>query len=200
MNNTMFAGYFTRYRILFILLVLTCGTVQSFCQESLDMYYRYPFSVGGNYQPLSSLALVEKKTAMNEISFQARLPLPPLPALQPFLLGGYISADSDERDEPTVLGGVLDEDVQMPDYNSDDVWDHRYFFGALGLGYAHRISKEIEMGADAFFGLSVSNFQRRVVTAAGEWYPVGEMGLLAGAAGKLALNPSYNLSIRISPS
>ena len=193
-------GFFRWHRIVIIILLLARGAVPVLSQESLNRYYRYPFSVGISYQPLSSLALVDRKAAINELSVHARLPLPFLPILQPFLFGGLISADSDEKDDPTVLGGTLDDGVTMPDYNQDDVWDHRYWFGALGAGYSHRISKEFEVGADVFFGLGVSSFQNRVVTAAGEWYPVGELGFITGASGKLALNPSFNLSIRITPS
>ncbi|MCK4516933.1 MAG: hypothetical protein KAU31_16840, partial [Spirochaetaceae bacterium] len=129
-----------------------------------------------------------------------RIPLPFMPALQPFALGGMIKYDSDEADNPTILGGVLDADVTMPDYNEQATWDHRNIFGGLGVGYAHRMTKEFEIGAEAYVGLSQSYYQQRVVTSAGEWYPVGELGLIVGANGKISLNPSFNLSVDVVPS
>jgi len=200
MTNRFLLNLLRRHRFTLVFLFLLPCAIPCISQESLNHYYRYPFSLGVSYQPLSSLAFVKHKAAINELSLQARLPLPIFPVLQPFLCGGLISADSDERDEPTVLGGVLDDGATVPNYNEDEVWDHRYWFGALGIGYAYRISKEFEVGVDGFFGLSVSSFQQRVITSAGEWYPVGELGLVTGAAGKLALNPSFNLSIGVTPS
>jgi tetratricopeptide (TPR) repeat protein len=112
---------------------------------------------------------------------------------------GVVTADSEEQDTPIIRGGTLNADAAMPDFNEDEVWDHRYLFAALGMAYEHRISKEFEVGADLSFGLSLSTYDRRVVTAEGQWYPIGELGLLAGVAGAMALNPSYNLSLRVTP-
>lgn len=180
-----------------VVLMGTTGTVAA--QESLNDYYAYPLSIGGGYAPLSAVGEVLRRATVNEFSGKVRVPMPFLPALQPFAAFGMESFDSDELDEPTVLGGVLSEGAAMPAYNAQDVWDHRNFFGALGVGYAQRVSKEFEVGAEAFFGLSQSYFDRRVVTAAGAWYPVGSLGMIAGGNGKLTLNASYNFSIDLAP-
>ena len=184
----------------FLFFFLFISVIPVFSEESLNSYYRYPFSLGAGYQSVTPIALMERKVSMNEISIHARLPLPFLPVLQPTLFGGVILADSDEKAQPTVLGGALDSGAVMPDYNEDDVWDHEYWFGALGAGYSHRVTREFELGADLFFGMSLSNFQKRVVTSAGEWYPVGEWGIVTGVSGRVSLNPSYNFSLCFSPS
>ena len=180
-----------------VALTVCVGTASS--QESLNAYYRFPVSVGGGYAPLSAVGEVTRRATVNEFAAEARMTLGSLPVLQPFALFGMETFDSDEADAPTVLGGVLAADATMPDYDERDVWDHRHFFGALGVGYAHRLSKEFELGADAFCGVSQSYFDRRVVTETGQWYTVGSLGLMAGASGKLTLNPSYNISIDLSP-
>ena len=182
----------------FLLLVFL--TVTAVGQESLNSYYRYPVSIGAGYHPLSPIGDVLRRATVNDISGRVRVPLPFMPALQPFALGGLVTFDSDEADDPTILGGVLDADAVMPDYDERDTWDHRNIFGGLGIGYAHRMTKEFEIGAEVYGGLSQSFYQQRVVTAAGAWYPVGELGLIVGVNGKISLNPSFNLSIDVVPS
>jgi len=189
-----------RLRVFLLALSMLIFAAHSHGQESPNKYYRFPVSIGIGYQPISSLALVTRKASMNEISVRATVPLPFAPTLQPYLRGSIIFADSDEKDTPIILNGILDEGAAFPDYNEEDVWDHRYLFGALGVGYSYRISKEFEVGVDGYFGLGGSTFEKRVITSAGEWYPIGELCLETGLAGKLALNPSYNLSLQVTPS
>jgi hypothetical protein len=166
-------------------------------EESLNEIYRFPFSVGAAYVPMSAVGGVERRAAVNDFLGEARLPMPFSPSFQPFLLVGMEAYDSDDADQPTILDGGLADGVAMPDYEERDVWDHRKLYGGLGAGHSHRISKEFEVGADAYTALSQSYFERRVVTAAGEWYPVGSPGLAVGMTGKLTLNPSFNVSIDI---
>ena len=162
-------------------------------QESLNELYRFPFSAGAAYVPMSAVGGAERRAAVNDFQGEARVPMP-------FLLIGMESYDSDEAVQPSILDGGLADGATMPDYDERDVWDHRKFYGGLGAGYAHRIRKEFEVGADAYAALSQSYFERRVVTAAGEWYPVGSLGLAGGVTGKLTLNPSFNVSVDILPS
>ena len=121
-------------------------------QESLNSFYSYPVSVGIGYHPLSPVGEVLRRATVNDISGRVRIPLPFMPALQPFVLGGMVTYDSDEADDPTIRGGVLDADAAMPDYNEQDTWDHRNIFGGLGVGYAHRMTKEFEIGAEVYGG------------------------------------------------
>ena len=175
-----------------IFLLLAAVSCPLFSQESPNRYYQFPLSVGVKYQPLSTLAFVDRKASINELSLALTVPLPFAPVIQPYLFGGIILSDSDEKDEPTILGGSFEEGVSFPDYNEEDVWDYNYYFGALGISYSHRISKAFEIGAKGYFGLGVSDFQKRVITSAGEWYPVGEPGFLTCIEGEIALDPSFN--------
>lgn len=169
-------------------------------QESLNSYYSYPLSIGVAYQRLSNIAFNERTAPVNEITLRLGIPLPFLPVLKPFVLGGVALYDSDEQSDPTILDGGLSDGATMPSYNQDEVWDHLDYFGGLGIGVQGRLSKEFELGADAFIAFGSSYYGKRVVTSDGEWYPVGESEMVAGLNGELALNPSYNMNIQISPS
>ncbi len=188
----------TRALVLLALIVLYAGWIPA--QESLNTYYYYPISIGADYQPLSPIGDIARRATVNDISGKVRVPLPFLPILQPFVIGGLVRFDSDEPDEPTILGGVLNDGAALPDYDQRDTWDHSNYFGGLGVGYAHRISKEFEVGAELYAALSQSYFPQRVVTADGAWYPIGELGLIAGVNGKISLNPAFSLSIDVIPS
>lgn len=144
----------------------------------LNEYYRYPFSAAGFYQSLSGLGnKVLADFSINEISGELRLPLPKIPVLQPLLRGGVVTW--------SYLG----------DENQD--WTHTHVYAAPGIGYVTRISREFEVGADLFVGISQSYFSSLVVD--GEVTEMGQMNLLAGISGRLALNPSYNISISVNP-
>ena len=181
-----------------VLILLVAGSVAS--QESLSRYYYYPFSVGVGYQPLSPIGDIVRRATVNDVSGKLRVPLPFVASLHPFVIGGMVSFDSDEQDEPTILGGALNDDAALPDYDQRDTWDHSNYFGGLGLGYAHRISKEFEAGGELYGAVSQSYYPQRVVTADGTWYPIGELGLILGVDGKISLNPTFNLSIDVIPS
>jgi len=142
---------------------------------------------------------VGRRTAVNDLSVIFRVPLPSYPRMQPFLRAGFENLDSDEIDEPTILGGQLANGVSMPSYNPQDVWDHQNYYISLGLGHARRVSREFEIGADVAAGMSQSYYSQRVVSVDGNWYPVGNPGVIITAGGKLTLNPSYNFSIDLTP-
>ncbi|MBN2051428.1 MAG: tetratricopeptide repeat protein [Spirochaetales bacterium] len=144
----------------------------------LNEYYRYPFSAAGFYQSLSGLG--DKELAdfsINEISGELRLPLPKIPVLQPLLRIGVITW--------SYLG----------DENQD--WTHTHVYAAPGIGYVTRISREFELGGDLFAGFTQSYFNKLVVD--GVVTEMGQLNFIAGASGRLALNPSYNISISVHP-
>ncbi len=144
----------------------------------LNEYYQYPFSAAGFYQSLSGLgnkALAD--FSINEISGEVRLPLPKIPVLQPLLRGGVIT------------WSYLGEE------NQD--WTHTHVYIAPGIGYVTRISREFEVGGDLFIGISQSYFNELVVDDVVT--PMGQRNLVTGASGRLALNPSYNMSISVNP-
>jgi tetratricopeptide (TPR) repeat protein len=186
-----------RIAVLLGLLPVLAGAVDG--QETLDTYYAYPVSLGIGYQAFSAISGVERKASVNAVSLDVCVPLPFLPVIQPSLVGGLTTLDSDESAAPTILGGMLDAGATLPDYDERETWDHQCWFGGLGLDYSRRISREFEAGADILAAMSLSYFPRRVVTASGQWYAVGEPGMMLGLGGKISLNPSFNLSFDITP-
>jgi len=184
--------------VLFFTVLLAAGTLSA--QENLDSYYAFPLSFGANYSPQSPIVGVDISSRVQEITGNVRLPIPGLYFLQPFVSGGVRSVDVEQPDVPTVIGGILDDGVSLPDYEPRDVWDHTQFFGAIGLGVSHRVSKEFELGLDASVGFGESVYNRRLVTAQGTWSPVAALGLVFGLDGKIALNPSFNFSVDVRPS
>jgi hypothetical protein len=170
----------------FVLVLLTVGTAQLFAQQStedLNARYRFPASLGASYQPLSGItnrALGDFN--INEISGHLRVPIGPLPVLQPFLRGGVIQY------------GFL----PGPEESNQD-WTHSHFFGGLGMGFSSRLSREFEVGAEVFGGASLSYFPNLNLPGTPEGQSLGQTNLVAGAGVKIALNPSYNFSLSLSP-
>ncbi len=187
-------------KLIFLLILVSTINVFSSAEESLNEYYAYPVSVGVSYCPLSPVAGVEKETTVNDLFAKIRVPLPFMPELYPFAVGGFSNYDSTATDIPDIIGGVLTDGAVMPEYDERDTWDHRNYFGGIGFGYAYRMNKEFETGIEVFGAISQSYYPQRVIDAAGAWYPVGEFGILAGADGKISLNPSFNISIDVMPS
>ena len=185
-----------RYAVLVLLMAVSLTAVS---QESLDRYYAFPVSVEADYAPLAPVLGTARTASVNSVSGTVRLPVPGLPILQPLLSGGALMFNSDEAAAPAVIGGALNEDATLPDYDPRTVWDHTYYFGALGLGYSQRLSRTFELGLDLSAGAGQALFERRFVSATGAWQSVSTTGLSFAGAGRIRLNPSYNLSISVSP-
>src|SRR4030042_3061158 len=138
--------------------------------------YRYPLSIGVEYQTLTPPPTYNGDYTIFEISADVRYPLPRWPVLQGFLRGGMLRLDS--------MAPVFPEK-----------WDHSHWFGAVGLGYSNRFVKNFELGAELAAGFSEAVFPNVVDTGA-----VGSPNLLFSAGGKISLDPPYSLSIDIRPS
>lgn len=186
-------------RLSLTIVIATLLVTAAGAQDSLDAYYRYPFSLGAGFTPLSPVGGVERPAAANTVAGEARFPLRRLPSIQPFIAGGVIAFDSEEAAVPAVIGGALAGGAVLPDYDPRAVWDHSYAFGRLGLGYTSRLTREFEVGADLHAGAGRALYPRRFVDESGEWVTVGTNDLTFGAAARIGLNPSFNLSIAIQP-
>lgn len=152
--------------------------------EKIDLnhYYRFPLSMGVFYQPLSGMGGSELSDfSIQEISGEFRASFRKVPTIQPFLRGGVI--------DYSFIGDI--EEV-----NQD--WSHRHIYAGAGLGYSTRISGEFEVGADAFAGASQSYFSK--LEGPGVDGTMGQLNLVAGGSVRLALNPSYKVSIGVTPS
>jgi tetratricopeptide (TPR) repeat protein len=152
-------------------------------KPDLDEYYRFPASIGVDFQQLSPFNDYSTDFNATELAVSACAPLPFNPSLQPFVRLGVRNWDYVNNEDP------------------GDRWEHRHWFGQLGLAYAHRVSREFEVGASGAAGLSEAifpNLDKDPVT--GEFSSRSNLYLLATAAGKLSLNPSFSIGIEISPS
>lgn len=176
-----------RTRLASYTVVLTClltaalTAAQAPSEVNLNSYYRFPVSATVSYQQLSGLGNRELADfTISEIAGEVRIPLPGLPVVQPLLRGGVVN-----------YAFAGDVDVARQD------WSHRHVFLGPGVGYSSRISREFEVGAEGFAALTQSIFQDLEMTT--DDGPRGQLNLMGGVAARLALNPSYNISIGVTP-
>ncbi len=143
-------------------------------------YYAYDLGIGVGYKSLSPVTSSKHDYSSLEFSGIVKYPIPSFVYIQPTISLGMLRANVIEReDEPA------------------GKWDHNEFFGLVGAGYTNRFSKEFEFGADLLFGLSMSLFDN--LFAAQPDTTFGQMNFMLSAAARIALDPSYNLSINIEP-
>ena len=172
------------FHILLLTVTLLLLPLNLFAQSgdvNLNTYYAYPFSVGVYYHNMTGIgnkALAD--FTINEISGEVRIPIPKLPVLQPLIRGGYLSYG---------FTGSVEELKQD--------WTHFHIFGGPGIAYTSRISREFELGADLYGAITQSYFTELVFDGVKETQ--GQLNILAGLSGRIALNPSYSFSISINP-
>ncbi len=142
-----------------------------------NTYYRFPLSLGVEYQNLSPFGAYGAQYNIFDLSAQLRWPIPRAPVFQPTLKAGMMRFDSQDPADPLK-------------------WDHTHWYGALGLDVAHRFTKNFEIGGELLAGFSEAFFPDLLPSEG----TVGTSNLLFEAGGRLALNPSYNFSIDVHPS
>ena len=163
-----------------ILLTCLCLFIGAslFSQEKAINYnevYRYPFSVGVEYQNLSPFGDYGIDFSIYDFSILLRLPLPFFPALQPLVQAGMMQFISLDRENP-------------------EKWNHVHWYGTAGIGYAHRFSKNFEIGAEFAGGLTGAIFPNLD--------PEGSrstLNMILSLGGRASLNPSYNFSVDVNP-
>ena len=166
--------------IISVILILTpLSAIQAFSQQSAidyNQYYRYPFSIGIEYQSLNSFKEYGNDFNIYEIAAHFRWPFLKTPLFIPTMRLGIMNFDSQDADEP-------------------EKWDHKHYFFTLGILYSNRFTKNFEIGAEAAAGYSQAVFPNVVedVDALGSGNLVLELG------GRIGLNPSYNFNIDINP-
>jgi len=165
--------------ILLTLFILTFATIQVYSQETeidYNSYYRFPFSVGVEYQGLSPFADYGSSYNIYEIAAYLRWPIPRIPVLQPTLHLGIINFDNQDTINPKE-------------------WDHRHYYLAAGILYSNRFSKSFEIGAEGSAGYSKAIFPDLFPDQG----PVASSSLIFELGGRVSLNPSYNFSIDVHP-
>ena len=101
--------------------------------EKLDLnsYYRYPLSVGAEYQSITPFGDYKSNFDLYDISAHIRYPIPKLPSLQPSFQGGLLQFSSRDLAKK---------------------WEHKDIYGLLGASYSNRISKTFELSRGALGG------------------------------------------------
>ncbi len=162
------------------LLAAAIGHAQDAAVD-LNAYYRFPLSVGVEYQSLTPLSAYPWGSPFTifDISASVRVPIPPLPVLQPFLRAGVLRFDSQSLTEPPLK------------------WDHMGIYAGLGVGYSHRFARNFEIGADLMGGFAEMLFNDLATEVPP---PVGDPSLVFEAGLRISLNPSYSLTVEIRPS
>ncbi|MBT3271896.1 MAG: hypothetical protein HN368_01980, partial [Spirochaetales bacterium] len=174
-------------KTLLVLLFLAAGS-SGFSQSTelnLDDHYKFPFSFGVEYQSLSPLGDFGG-TGMDITAFDIgavfRYPLPFLPVIQPILQLGAMNFDLAARNGDPRL---------------ENQYDHTQIYGLLGAGYMTRFSKTLELGGELALGYSLGifrNFDPEDLEAV-----YGSPSFAASLGGRVALIPSYNMSINVHP-
>ena len=163
-----------KVRVLLVILVLGTAGVLGAQRIDYNGIYRYPVSLGFEYQSLSPfIDYGFIPTAYYDLSFSVRVPLAALPPLQPFAKLGIITL--------------------VPPM-TDSQWSHRHFYLMPGVAWIHRFSKSIEVGAEAGIGVSEAVFPQLDPAE-----PRGSPTMLAELGARVALDPSYNFSLDVHP-
>jgi len=168
-----------RQRDVLVLLALIFAAASLFCQSAeidYNRYYRFPLSIGAEYQSLSPFPAYGSLYNIFDLSFNLRYPLPTVPALQPVLKLGLMRFDSQDPAEPAK-------------------WDHSHWYGAIGTVYSHRFARAFEVGAEATIGFSEALFPDLLP----EEGTVSSLNLLLELGARIALNPSYSFNLDVHP-
>jgi hypothetical protein len=161
-----------------IIILFLCCAVLSFALDDVDLnqYYKFPFSVGVAYQNLNPFG--DYGTDFNsyfDLSAVFKRPIPRIPVLQPFVQTGMIRFVAPEKDE-------------------QEKWTHTHWYLTPGIAYTNRFTKNFEIGFELGGGISEAIFPNLDPAE-----PRGSLNLLGTAGAKLSLDPSYNMSIDVSP-
>ena len=167
-----------RRRIGLLFATFLAGLTPGFGQAAVDYnaYYRFPVSVGVEYQSLSPFATYGGSFNLFDLSVAARLPLPALPVLQPAARLGMTRFDSQDPASPLE-------------------WDHTHWYGMAGLTAAHRFAKNFELGGELLAGFSTALFPHLLPDEGTTSIPF----FLAEAGARIGLDPAYNFSIEVHP-
>lgn len=166
-----------RSALLFSLIILT--PILCFSQSnSVDYndYYKFPLSLGIEYQNLSPFADYASVYNIFDLSANLKWPVPSKPVFQPTLRLGMMQFDNQDLTEPLK-------------------WDSTHWYGMIGAAYANRFQKNFEIGGELLAGISQAIFKDLLPDVGA----VGTFNLLFEAGARISLNPSYSMSIDIHP-
>lgn len=156
-------------------LVLVCSSIAAQDSTDLNLYYRYPLAISGDFQTWSPFAAYADDFGVQEASGTVRVPIPSVPLLQPLGRISYVAFDSLDEAEP-------------------QKWDHHHLFAGAGVGLLNRLSTSAEMGVEVIGGYSHTTYPNLVEE------PVGYGNLIGSVSPRFSLLPSFNFAITVRPS
>lgn len=162
--------------LIIIYLMITVSVFPQSNSVDYNDYYRFPFSVGVEYQSLSPFADYASMYNIFDLSANLRWPILSKPVFQPSLRLGMMNFDNQDLTDPLK-------------------WDSTHWYGLLGMAYANRFQKNFEIGGELLAGVSQAIFQDLLPDVG----TVGSLNLIVEAGARISLNPSYNMSIDIHP-
>lgn len=160
-----------------MVLALSTGLFSQNTVIDYNQYYRFPLSVGIEYQNLSPLSDYASSYSIFDLSGNIRVPIPSRPVFQPSFRLGMIQFDNQDLSEPVK-------------------WDHTHWYGQIGVSYTHRFDKKFEVSAEIMAGGSQAVFPDLIPSEGN----VGMYNLLFETGMRIGLDPSYSMSIDIHPS
>ncbi len=163
-------------RFMLAILLAVCGASLAAQDRAsdLDLYYRFPLSLGARYESVNPYVAYGAQFNVYGIGAALIVPVPRAPRIQPFL-------------ETTVTRFTAQDPEEA------GRWDHSTFGVLAGPSWMRRLSREFEIGGLVGIGGGLTVFPDLVEE------PVG-YGTFSAAAGiKLGLNPTYNFSVAIEP-
>ena len=144
--------------------------------------YRSPLGIGIEYQGISPISLkYDEEYRFTDLALSFRYSFKNRPVLQPF---GTVGIQ---------LVSPLKVSTEITDAEK---FSHNLYYGTLGLAYATKLNKQLEMGGDLFAGVGQAVYDE-IDQVNNE--SKGATEILAGAGGNVAFNLSYNLSLSFHP-
>lgn len=163
----------------FLVSFLMFHTVFCFSESTVvdyNDYYRFPLSLGVEYQSLSPFADYGAFYNIFDLSANIRWPIPSKPVFQPVLRLGIIKFDNQDLIDPLK-------------------WDHTGYYAQIGVFYSYRFQKSFEIGGELTGGILQTVYPNLVP----EEGSVGSLDMVFEAGAMISLDPSYNMSIDIHP-
>jgi hypothetical protein len=178
----IWTGHPRKQRIAALLLALLPAFARGQAID-LNTYYAFPWSMGASFASVSPYGADQVKSATNTyFGGVFRVPLPTLPFLQPFATLGV---------------NLFTPDTGVSASNS--IYANTQVTAQVGLGYTNRMAKNFEVGADLSAGYQFIYFPSIGILTPDATARRTD-NLVATAALRAALDPSFSMSIEVVPS
>jgi tetratricopeptide (TPR) repeat protein len=172
-------------RAALLCLLLACGATGLGAQNvDLNTYYAYPISFGVGFENLSPWGAQLEYSLYYGITGVLRVPLGKLPILQPIVRFG--------------LNSFVTPQVSTTDPVHPNKLENTQLFLMPGIGWSSRLAKNFEVGVDLSAGYEMIIFPNIDVLSA-QPQPRRTDNLLATLGARVTFNPSYSLSIDVTP-